>query len=66
MGHSMGMLTGPVVAGFMMDTFDLSLAFVGGAVVMGMGVVVALIFTSGFSRWAEERQGVIDNRATLV
>lgn len=66
MGHSMGMLTGPVVAGFMMDTFDLSLAFVGGAVVMGIGVVVALIFTSGFPGWAEERQGVIDNRATLV
>ena len=66
MGHSMGMLTGPVVAGFMMDTFDLSLAFVGGAVVMGIGVVVALIFTAGFPRWAQERQGVIDNRATLV
>jgi MFS family permease len=66
MGHSMGMLTGPIVAGFMMDTFDLSLAFVGGAVVMGIGVVVALIFTAGFPRWAQERQGVIDNRATLV
>jgi MFS family permease len=66
MGHSMGMLTGPVVAGFMMDTFHLSLAFVGGAVVMGVGVVVALIFTSGFQRWVEEKQGVIDKKATLV
>lgn len=66
MGHSMGMLTGPVVAGFMMDTFHLSLAFVGGAVVMGAGVVVALIFTSGFQSWAEENQGVIDKKTTLV
>jgi MFS family permease len=55
MGHSMGMLTGPIIAGFMMDTFHLSLAFVAGAVIMGLGSVVALVFTSGFQRWAEEK-----------
>jgi DHA1 family multidrug resistance protein-like MFS transporter len=55
MGHSLGMLTGPIFAGFMMDTFDLSLAFVGGAVIMGLGSVVALVLTAGFQRWAEEK-----------
>jgi MFS family permease len=53
MGHSLGMLTGPILAGFMMDTFQLRVAFVGGTAVMGVGVVVAFLFTSGFSRWAE-------------
>jgi MFS family permease len=52
MGHSLGMLTGPILAGFMMDTFQLRVAFVGGTAVMGVGVVVAFLFTSGFSRWA--------------
>lgn len=55
MGHSLGMLTGPIIAGFVMDTFHLSLAFVAGAVIMGLGSVVALVFTSGFQRWAEEK-----------
>ncbi|NVM22889.1 MAG: MFS transporter [Desulfobacterales bacterium] len=53
MGHSLGMFVGPILAGFMMDTFELGLGFVGGTVVMGVGVVIALLFTSGSERWGE-------------
>jgi len=54
MGHSLGMLMGPVLAGIMTDMFHLSLAFMGGTVLMVIGVVVALLLTSGFQDWAEE------------
>jgi MFS family permease len=66
-GHSLGMLTGPVLAGIMTDVFHLSLAFMGGTVLMVIGVVVALVLTSGFETWADPpsprlRQiGAIDN-----
>jgi len=53
MGHSLGMLIGPILAGMMMDTFHLDLAFVGGTVIMGLGIVFVILFTSGFKRWAE-------------
>jgi len=56
MGHSLGMLVGPILAGLMMDAFRLELAFVGGAGVMGIGVCVALAFTSGFKMSIEENQ----------
>ena len=52
-GHSLGMFAGPILAGIVADVFQLSLAFVGGTVVMVIGVVVALILTSGFSTWEE-------------
>ena len=51
MGHSLGMLVGPILAGLMMDAFRLELAFVGGAGVMGIGVCVALALTSGFIQY---------------
>ncbi|MBW1739764.1 MAG: MFS transporter [Deltaproteobacteria bacterium] len=54
MGHSLGMLTGPILAGIMMDAFQLGLAFMGGTVVMVTGVAVVLVLTSGFQAWAEE------------
>ena len=54
MGHSLGMLIGPILAGIMTDAFQLGLAFVGGTFVMLIGVAVALTFTSGFQAWAEE------------
>lgn len=54
MGHSLGMLTGPVLAGIMTDVFHLSLAFMGGTVVMVIGVMVALLLTSGFQTWTEK------------
>ena len=53
MGHSLGMLMGPVLAGIMTDAFQLSLAFVGGTVLMVIGVIIALLLTSGFQTWAE-------------
>jgi MFS family permease len=54
MGHSLGMLVGPVLAGIMTDVFHLSLAFMGGTIVMVIGVVVAMLLTSGFQTWAEK------------
>ncbi len=54
MGHSLGMLMGPILAGIMTDVFQPGLAFMGGTVVMVVGVVVALLLSSGFQTWAEE------------
>jgi MFS family permease len=56
MGHSLGMLVGPVLAGIMTDVFHLSLAFVGGTFLMILGVAVALLHTSGFQTWAEREE----------
>lgn len=53
MGHSLGMAVGPILAGLMMDAFQLGLAFVAGTVVMGVGVLLAFLLTSGFGRWVE-------------
>jgi len=58
MGHSLGMLIGPILAGLMMDMFDLELAFVAGTVIMGFGVVSVILFTSGFGKWAEASAGM--------
>jgi MFS family permease len=57
MGHSLGMLIGPVLAGIITDFFHLSLAFVVGMILMAIGVMVALFFTSGFQSWAEKEMG---------
>lgn len=53
MGHSLGMFAGPVLAGMVADAFQLHLAFIGGMVLMVIGVVITLILTSGFSAWEE-------------
>ena len=53
MGHSLGMFIGPVLAGIVMDMLQLELAFVGGTVVMAIGVVLVLLLTSGFGNQAE-------------
>lgn len=53
-GHSLGMFAGPILAGIVADAFQLSLAFMGGTVVMLIGVVVTLILTSGFQTWEED------------
>jgi len=50
-GHSLGMFAGPILAGIMADTFGLSLAFIGGMLLMVLGVVVALLLTAGFHTW---------------
>ena len=54
MGHSLGMLIGPILAGIMTDALQLGLAFMGGTAVMVAGVAVVLLLTSGFKSWAEE------------
>jgi MFS family permease len=53
MGHSLGMMTGPILGGVMTDLFELELAFKGGTVVMLTGLVVALLLTAK-SRALEE------------
>jgi MFS family permease len=55
MGHSLGMFLGPVLAGLLMDTFQLDLAFVAGTAVMIVGTLGAVVFTSGFQRGPEEK-----------
>jgi MFS family permease len=42
MAHSMGMLTGSVLAGMMMDLFQLHYAFLLGAILMGLGTIFFL------------------------
>ncbi len=54
MGHSLGMFIGPILAGIVTDVFQLTLAFIGGTVVMVIGVAIALVLTSEFQTWAEE------------
>ncbi|MDY6953652.1 MAG: hypothetical protein SWE60_19255, partial [Thermodesulfobacteriota bacterium] len=57
MGHSMGMFIGPILAGLMMDLFDLGLAFVAGTVIMGFGVASVILLTSGFRQWTQLHHG---------
>jgi DHA1 family multidrug resistance protein-like MFS transporter len=52
-GHSLGMFAGPILGGIVTDAFQLSLAFMGGTVVMLTGVAVTLLLTSGFRAWEE-------------
>jgi hypothetical protein len=47
------MFAGPILAGIITDAFQLSLAFMGGTVVMLTGVAVTLVLTSGFRNWEE-------------
>ena len=48
MGHSLGMMLGPVLAGIMTDAFELELAFMGGSLVVLAGTIAALRLTSRF------------------
>ena len=57
MGHSLGMFVGPILAGLMMDMFDLGLAFVAGTVIMGFGAASVILLTSGFRKWAASSYG---------
>ena len=50
MGHSMAMVFGPILGGFIMDTFNLRLTFVVSAVIMLLGIVFILRLTSGFKK----------------
>lgn len=48
MGHSLAMVLGPVLAGLIMDTLNMRLAFLVGAMTMFLGTVLALWLTSSF------------------
>lgn len=42
LGHSLGMLIGPLLAGVLIDLFSLGSIFIAGAIIMGGGIVVFL------------------------
>jgi MFS family permease len=46
MGHSLAMVLGPVLAGIIVDTLNIRLAFLGGAITMFLGTAGALSLTS--------------------
>jgi len=48
MGHSLAMVLGPVLAGIIMDTLNMRLAFLVGAMTMFLGTALALWLTSTF------------------
>jgi len=48
MGHSLGMLLGPILAGVMMDAFHLETGFIIGTVVIFLGVIISLTLTANF------------------
>jgi len=48
MGHSLGMLLGPILAGIMMDAFQLETGFIIGTVVIFLGVIISLTLTANF------------------
>jgi len=48
MGHSLGMLLGPILAGIMMDAFQLETGFMLGTVVIFLGVMISLTLTANF------------------
>jgi DHA1 family multidrug resistance protein-like MFS transporter len=48
MGHSLGMLLGPILGGVMMDTFQLETGFIIGTVVIFLGVIISLTLTANF------------------
>jgi MFS family permease len=56
MGHSLGMLLGPIAAGLMMDAFQLDKGFLVGTAVIIVGVIVTLVLTAGFERRAQARE----------
>jgi len=55
MGHSLGMMLGPILGGIVTDVFELPLAFKGGTLVILIGTIVAFLLTSKF-RALEESQ----------
>ena len=52
MAHSMGILIGVLIAGLMMDIFQLRYAFPAGAIIMALGVGLFLVCT----HYQEERR----------
>lgn len=53
-GHSLGMLLGPIMAGIMMDAFQLSTGFVVGTAVMALGIIVSFVLTANFQTLAKD------------
>ena len=58
MGHSLGMLLGPILGGIVTDVFKLELAFKGGTLVILMGTVIAFLLTSKFGTLEESQKSM--------
>ena len=54
MGHSLGMVLGPILAGIMMDAFQLWMGFIVGTGVMLLGVIITLLLTANFQTMVKE------------
>jgi DHA1 family multidrug resistance protein-like MFS transporter len=54
MAHSLGMLLGPILAGVMMDVFQLSISFIIGGTIMLLGVITTLALTKNFPSAAKD------------
>ncbi len=54
MGHSLGMALGPILAGIMMDAFQLWMGFIVGTGVMLLGVIITLLLTANFQAMVKE------------
>ena len=54
MGHSLGMLLGPIMAGIMMDAFQLAMGFIVGTAVMLLGIIISLVLTANFQTLAKD------------
>jgi DHA1 family multidrug resistance protein-like MFS transporter len=54
MGHSLGMLLGPILAGIMMDAFELAMGFILGTAMMLLGIVISLVLTANFQTLARD------------
>lgn len=54
MGHSLGMVLGPILAGIMMDAFQLWMGFIVGTGVMLLGVIITLLLTANFQAMVKE------------
>ena len=52
MGHSLGLIVGPVLVGSIMDLLDIRLAFMGAAVIMFLTIFLFLFLTAGFEKTA--------------
>jgi len=67
MGHSLGMLIGPILAGFMIDAFQLRYAFFAGTVIITLGTITAVALTSGFQPWTlQDKDGEKDLKAAAL
>lgn len=60
MGHSLGMMTGALLGGAMMDLFDLRIAFITASATLVLGIIVFFIGTHSMEDRATPKPNVVD------